>query len=345
MKKSLVLLFFFLFLSCSNDSFDSQIAATAQKTVYCQVEGKGCIKISKSLCAEIGGTEKCTTPSDGSSSSEEISDMSSSSGNAVSSSSVGNSSSISSSSNATVKSSSSAGTVSSSSTIVDVSSSSSNDSVSSSSSADISSSSSLTPPTLSDCSSFPYYVAKTKKEYIGDLVTLEGNTNGCEKITYTLSGSSSISITGDSISFTSASSVPSSSSERSLTIKASVSCGGTQPLTKDCPIKVVVADKFAEMKSCVSGEADKISIGSGSTIFEVSCVNSSGSPVTKIGCDNKQGNFTHPDDVFTLNNIKATVPGGGTSGWAEIAIPGDIANNNIKRVMIIYNKEMKCIGI
>jgi len=342
MKKFLVPLFFLLLISCSSDGFDSQIAASSQKDVYCLVKDK-CVLISKSLCSEIG-FENCKPISESSSSGDdEISsssvdvDVSSSSGEYLVSSS---SFVVSSSSGGGVGGSSSSidDVGSSSSVIVEVSSSSVLDV--SSSSSEVVSSSSLAPPTLSECSSFPYYVAKTKKEYIGDLVHVENDFDRCEKVTYELTlPSNSISITddSDSISFAGVS----SSSSRTLNIRASVKCG-TQTLTKNCQnINVVVADKFAEMNSCVNGEADKISIGSGTTTVEIKCVNSSGGPVTKIGCDNKQGNFTHPDDVFTLNNVKATVPGSGTSGWAEAEIPED----SKQRVIISYNKEMKCIGI
>jgi len=272
MKKFLVPLFFLLLINCSSDGFDSQIAAGAQKNVWCQVKGN-CVEISKSLCNEIGveiGIEKCNLTGNSSSSSdeEEVSsssladDMSSSSGDEVI---------ISSSSSLALGVSSS-----SSSSVVDIGGSSSSIFVGdvSSSSSEAVSSSSLAPPTLSECSPFPYYVAKTKKEYIGDLVHVENDFDRCEKIKYTLSGSSSITIPAAPndtiINFVSASSVPSSSSERSLTIKASVQCG-TQTITKDCPIKVVVADNYQDSVFCSGGgEFANLTI-SKTTVFEYRC--------------------------------------------------------------------------
>jgi len=136
MKKFFVLLFFW-FLSCSNDGFESQIAADSAKEDFCRIikdSDTTCyMKISTKLCKELGGEPKMCPPTVSSSSSD---DISSSSGNAVSSSS---SKAGSSSSGNTVSSSS--GKVSSSSSGIGGSSSSDDEEGSSSSDDDDSSSS------------------------------------------------------------------------------------------------------------------------------------------------------------------------------------------------------------
>jgi hypothetical protein len=264
MKKSLVPLFFFLLFSCSNEGFKSEIAASSQKKVWCQING--CHKISESLCSEMGGVvvdydynecESSSSSVDDVSSSSDV-DVSSSSRIGVSSSSRGSSSSSRGSSSSVVDGGSSSGGDASSSSggassssEDDVSSSSIGDSSSSSSSMNssssvVASSSSLVSPSLVGCSPFPYYVLTTKREYIKNLVSIEGNTVGCGDVTYSVSSTgggpgggniASITSNGDSISFTNASA---SSTVRNLTIRANAQCNGTPLQYKDCPVQVVV---------------------------------------------------------------------------------------------------------
>jgi len=82
MKKFLVPLFLLLFLSCSNEGFESKVAAPPQKDlVYCTIMVEGelkCVQISESLCTEMKGVRgKCNIIVYVSSSSDE--DVSSSS--------------------------------------------------------------------------------------------------------------------------------------------------------------------------------------------------------------------------------------------------------------------------
>jgi len=298
MKKFLVPLFLILLLSCSNEGFKSDIAASAQKNATCFFPDGRCLEISESLCTDIGGTlGKCTQ----SSSSSNVDDVSSSSGvddvssssvaSGVSSSSRGGRSSSSggdavssSSADATTSSSSGDITVSSSSSVAggvsssaeggDASSSSVVVSVSSSSGGTVSSSSSLVvsssssaPPSLGACSAFPYYVTKTKKEYIKNLVP----SNGCGNVTYSLTGSGSgnngISITGDTISFANASA---SSSKRNLTIRATAS---SQCVNKDCPIEVVITDAAYKDAKCNHQDIFPVNLAitSTTTIIDYAC--------------------------------------------------------------------------
>ena len=153
--KFLLLILSLLLFACSNDGFESQVAASSQKNVFCRIADK-CSKISKKLCDEIGDeVETCELEEPNyssevsSSSSDEVSsssddEASSSSGDEVSSSSDDEASSSSgdevSSSSGDEVSSSSGDEVSSSSG--DEVSSSSGDEVSSSSGDEVSSSSS-----------------------------------------------------------------------------------------------------------------------------------------------------------------------------------------------------------
>jgi hypothetical protein len=106
--KFLLFILLLLLFACSNDGFDSRVAASAQKNISCYIVSKNkCSTISEKLCGEIGGKEVTTCPSEepessssteNSSSSEEVSssssgETSSSSSDEVSSSSGGETSS------------------------------------------------------------------------------------------------------------------------------------------------------------------------------------------------------------------------------------------------------------
>jgi hypothetical protein len=359
MKKSLVPLFFFLLIGCSNDGFESEKVVSSQKDVWCKIDDK-CLQISKNLCDEMEGITPCgsTVPgNDVSSSSANV--ASSSSSRAASSSSVNavssSSSVVASSSSSIVASSSSSSVVASSSSNVVVSSSSEDD-VSSSSIGDssssivVSSSSNLPAPSLGECSPFPYYVATTQKESIDGLVPIIDNYDRCQ-ITYTLSSSSggipgigsSITITStngnDSLRFASA-----SSTARNIIITATATCTGFPIQTKTCSISVIVASKFADkIETC---DNPRVSVGPGPTVVEINCIKD-GKPAKNFGCDNRPtdnvdpANFG-PDDVFTLNGIKPTI--NGQSGWATIAIPDDLANKESKRVLIDYDRGIRCVA-
>jgi len=131
MKKFFVLLCFFLFLSCSNEGFESKIVASAQGRVNCKISANQCVEnISESVCEEIGEPVNLATCRELNGSSGV--DLSSSSDNSSSSNALNSSSSNTlNSSSSGASSSSSSGTVSSSSSYV-VSSSSINNSSSSS---------------------------------------------------------------------------------------------------------------------------------------------------------------------------------------------------------------------
>lgn len=265
MKKFFVPLFLFLLLGCSTEGFESTIAADAQKKGDCFVEATGiCYKnISKNSCEEIGGISRvCAVEGDSSSSEDDESSSSvfvvlpSSSSEFVilpSSSSVPIVLPSSSSVPIVLPSSSSVFVVlpSSSSDLVVLPSSSSEFIIEPSSSSVLvvepssSSSSSLGQPDINVvtelCESFPYYVARTKKEYVKNLFSLEGNTTGCGSISY-----SPNSISNDSISFTIYSA--NSSIERSIDITASIKCG-SKTYSAECSIKVVVAaDSLKEVR-------------------------------------------------------------------------------------------------
>lgn len=272
MKKFFVPLFFFLLLSCSSEDFKSDIAASAQKDVDCYVIVEGQCRyqqISKNLCDEIGVLKEQCPEVSSSSSEDEFGSSSSrtnrSSSSRASSSSFGSSSAGNSSSSSVVSGSSSSAGISSSSVAVISSSSvevssSSSVAISSSSSVEVSSSSgvevgssssvvvvssssvgssssiSLGAPDIDVtalCASFPYYVARTKKENVSNLFSLSGNIAGCGSISY-----SPASIANDSISFASYS--VSSNAEKDLTITASIKCGN-KTYSAECLIKVVVA--------------------------------------------------------------------------------------------------------
>lgn len=376
MKKSLILLFFLLLLGCTN-SIDAEKAFSSQKEVWCYIKDGVCKKINESLCADIGDSveaddERCNSSSsdeeissssedgdDGSSSSIVINSSSSraagsSSSRAVSSSSAGSGSSssravssssdeeISSSSEDEDGSSSSIGTLSSSSSTVGSSS-----SVSSSSSVAVSSSSSLVAPSLGACSAtFPSYVSKAKKEYLGDLISVVNDHERCGNVVYTLAGGGNPnnmpSISGDSINFAN---YPSSSATRTLNITANVTCPGFTIPAKTCSVSIeVVADKFAKIETC---DNPRVPVGPGATVVEITCLKEDGSPAKEFGCDKPSGsNDFGPNNVFTLNKVKA---GPNTtnwqSGWASVAIPAAIAAKESKRVLIEYNGgQMGCVA-
>jgi len=292
MKKFFVPLFLVLLFSCSSieDFKPSEQAASEQKNNRCYVERnhKYYDNISESLCVEMGGEPGKFCPVEVCGEGE----ISSSSRNTASSSSRGSSSSRvgssssrigSSSSNDDGDDSSSSGDDDSSSSIVAVSSSSvgagssssssavSSSSIGNSSSSSVgnSSSSSLGPPDIditTACASFPYYVAKTKKEPIKNLF-LESNTTGCEKISYSASGSASIS--GDSISF--ASYTVSTTAEQKPIITASVECG-SKTYSAKCPITVVVAaDSLKEARCNHESIFGKFNITKATTILNYAC--------------------------------------------------------------------------
>ena len=293
MKKFLVPLLLPLLLSCSNEGFESKFAASAQKDSVCggikPDDPSYCPVISESLCKEIGGTPgKCSSPNiDVSSSSDDVS-SSSSVGVVVSSSSAGvvvSSSSI----GGDVSSSSVGGGVSSSSIGGGDVSSSSVGTVSSSSSLVVSSSSSA-PPSLGACSVFPYYVVASRPEPLKNLVP----SNGCGNITYSLqSGSSYASISSSSggyyIRFNSAS----SGTERNLTIRGtSAQCG-----SKDCPIKVVFADDYRDVR-CNHDNSGSVNLNNmtKATAIDYAC------------CESKLDYYIKcPTDNYTLKITNSTI--------------------------------------
>jgi len=338
MKKSLVPLFFVLLLSCSSDDFDSEKAASAQKDVPCtiKVEDKDtCVRISKKLCLEIGGTTPCpivNNPSGDSSSSDD--DVSSSSEDVVSSSSVDDvsssssrNSSRSSSSNAVVSSSSadvvssSSEDVISSSSSVDAVSSSSADAVSSSSSAvnqssssagaSSSSSSESLPPAWSECN-IPPTVGRNEPIANLKFISIVNNNGRCSgTITYRLNSASSnatnLNYSSSAIGTTS-----------TLNITASVTCSSGITLSpKTCSKQVTVADyvKFSEVSTDVF-------LKSGKTIVDIG-----GVPANMFGCqarDNSTNPSPNPFDgktSFILDGKTVSVTD--DRWWVKTAITGN----------------------
>jgi len=374
MKKFLVPLFFALLLSCSSKGFESDIAASAQKEVDCFDAAGEYEKINQNLCEEIGGST--TRPPSVEVSSSSYEELSSSSDEEFSSSSeeeTGSSSSRarsssssrpnSSSSSIAVSGSSSSNSISSSSSIE--ASSSSDEEIGSSSSVETSSSSvvisisssssgDLGPAKLSGCSttSFPYYVARgaTNQEDLTNLISLEGNPYGCS-VTYTLtSGSSYANISSGSsfITFTASA----SSTARSLTIQASLACEEgipvITPLTRPCPITVVIAERFKKIETCPEPNNPRTQIGTGTTTVEITCLKNDGNPAENFGCD-CPGKDTPTEtswnatNVFKINGVNAQQWGG---CWADAPIPAADAAKAIKRVLIESNtnREVGCVA-
>jgi len=256
MKKFLVPLFLLLLLSCSNEGFESKLAASSQKDSFCggirPDDPTYCPKISESLCKEIGGTlGKCTPVSSSSdvddvSSSSDADDVSSSSDVVgVSSSSdvsgVGSSSSV---VGGDVSSSSDIAGVSSSSDVADVSSSSdvggSSSSVDvgdvSSSSIDSPSSSSVSQPapTWTECN-IPQYVGRNEPIASLKFISIENNNGRCT-MTYKLGSSSSNATT---LNYSSSA----IGTTQNLTITTSATCnGGITLQPQPCNKMVTVAD-------------------------------------------------------------------------------------------------------
>jgi len=186
-------------------------------------------------------------------------------------------------------------------------------------------------------------VAKTKKEYLGDLVSVVNDYDRCENVVYTLANSGNPNtmplISGDSINFAN---YPSSSGTRTLNITASVTCTGFTVAPRTCPVPIeVVADKFAKIETC---DNPRVKVGPVTTVVEISCIKNE-EPAKNFGCDNQEGSVFKQNDVFTLNGENA---GPKTqewqSGWADIAIPSAIASKEIKRVLINYKKEIGCVA-
>jgi len=189
MKKSFVLLFFFLLLSCSNEGFESQLASSSQKEVWCKID-ENCVEITRSLCLDMNGkvflnNTACLTSSsseDGTSSSSEDGASSSSEDGASSSSEDG----ASSSSIVVVGSSSSNVVGISSSSSVVVGGSSSSNVVVGSSSSDIgggsSSSNGSSSSLISNTSSSSAIQTEEPETNCG--LTYDGAVNTCETFTF-----------------------------------------------------------------------------------------------------------------------------------------------------------------
>jgi len=335
MKKFFVPLFLLLILGCSNEEIkpSDKAASEQKKRNFCYIEkdDEYIKNISESLCNEIGGegldfkkTEDVSSSSDeelSSSSRGNISRSSSSGGGAGNSSSVvagssssgdaGSSSSggAGSSSSGGAGSSSSGGAGSSSSVIAGSSSSvvagSSSSVVAGSSSSSSISSSSSAPPSLGACSAFPYYyVAKTKREYIKDLVP----SNGCGNITYTVpsgNGSSYASIIGDSISFENATA---SATERTITIRATASVSQCNTPPKECPITVIIADGYKDAR-CNHRDIFNVNLNdikTATTVIEYAC------------CESKNNYFlTCANSVNYTLKVKGGTPISSTGGNAN----------------------------
>jgi len=285
MKKFLIPLFLALLISCSSEGFKSEIAASAQKDVWCSiiVEDK-CIRrqISEVLCKEIGVPPCDNVAEVSSSSEEEISssshntgssssrnlgvsssrNASSSAGGTLSSSSGGAGSSSSgdalssssgdalSSSGGAVSSSSGGAVSSSSGGVVSSSSgtgSSSGGAVSSSSSSMISSSSSESPPPAwSECN-IPQYVGRNEQIANLKFTSIENNNGRCGAITYRLNSTGQ----GQPVA-TLNYNENQIGTNQTLNITASTTCSGTT-ITKTCNKQVTVADyiKFSEANTDV----------------------------------------------------------------------------------------------
>jgi len=260
MKKFLVPLFFFLFLSCSED-IDLKYAASAQDRVsYCEIENQ-CVKdISESVCTELG-KEITFTECD-----ELGSSLSSSSDNGISSSS--SSSATNSSSSYTSSSSSSSSKVNSSSS--KTVSSSSNGLISSSSNNELSSSSientpssssesSQEPLAWSECS-IPPYVGKDEPIANLKFISIENNNDRCS-ITYTLNNSianaTDLNYSGSAVG-----------TNQTLSITATAACNGVTitPNSKTCSKTVTVADY---VKFTRTGDPGEKILQSGKTIVDV----------------------------------------------------------------------------
>jgi len=302
MKKSFALLFLLLFLSCSNDGFESQIAASSQKGVWCYIKEGSCKKISENLCLDIGvvvdngNYEGCNGSNIDVSSSSDENVSSSSDNNVGSSSSKASSSSRASSSSANaVSSSSSVGgssssdddsssssVVVSSSSIVSVSSS-STDSQSSSSSVP------LPDPDWSVCT-IPSHVGKNEPIANLKFVSIENNNGRCGAITYKQNG------TGSNITNLNYNTI----GVGTFNITAYTTCGGTT-IQKNCtgPVTVTNYIKFIE------SNADTV-LTSGKTIVEVGGVSAD-----MFGCQARD-NSGSPNPFegktsFILNEVTVSV--------------------------------------
>jgi len=117
-------------------------------------------------------------------------------------------------------------------------------------------------------------------------------------------------------------------------ITAKVVCG-SKTTDKKCNEEVFVADKFAEIKICHN---PRVQIGPGITVVEITCLDGD-TPAKTFGCD-CSGEDWSATNMFTLNGIKAQ----GSGCWATALIPANIANNESKRVLIEYNKEIGCVA-
>jgi len=176
-------------------------------------------------------------------------------------------------------------------------------------------------------------VARGNPEDLTNLISLEGDPTGCS-ITYSVIGSGANISSGSSfINFTASA----SSTERSFTIRATLQCEDDPDLdmSRTCqPVKVVIADKFAEIKTC---DDPRVQIGPGRTAVEISeC------PKSNVGCDCKDGNWNNSTNMFTLNGVKGVSEGEGNC-WATAPIPADLVSKPVKRVLIEYNKEIGCV--
>jgi len=327
MKKFFVPLFLVSLLSCSSEGFKSEIAADAQKSDYCMVDGKSS-NISKNLCEEIGGIKGSpnnVSSSSGdaavsSSSGDDVSSssrntISSSSRNAVSSSSGGTAVSSSSggvavsSSSGDVVSSSSSGAAVSSSSIVNPSSSSGGAVSSSSIDSPSSSSEPLPEPAWSECS-IPQYVGRNEPIANLKFVSIENNNGRCGAITYRLNN------TGQGQPVTNLNYSSSSiGTNQTLNITATTTCSGGITLSpKSCSRVVTVADyvKFLEANKDTVLKAGKTIVEVGgvpvnANVFGCQALDNSGSP-------NPFERLTS----FILNGITASVTD--NPWWVKTAI-------------------------
>lgn len=168
-------------------------------------------------------------------------------------------------------------------------------------------------PTLTACPAqiLPStYVAKTKKEYVKDLISVRDDLGRCSDVTYALGTSTTIST--DSLNFAAY-----SGQQNNLNITARVTCNGvTAALAPvSCPISVFVADRYIEFVECKKTKeatTPTYTFSTGTTIFDYRCQK----PDTEYYIKCSAASTT---PVFTLEAEGYTKT---TSSWGGANLPG-----------------------
>ncbi|MDR2554533.1 MAG: hypothetical protein LBC64_03810 [Fibromonadaceae bacterium] len=193
-------------------------------------------------------------------------------------------------------------------------------------------------PTLTACPAqiLPStYVAKTKKEYVKDIISVRDDLGErCGDVTYALGTSPTTSPDSDSLSFAS-NTIP--TGQRDLTITASVQCTGVTVPSRSCPVSVFVANNYIKFEDIDVRKP----FSTGTTVIELLDTYGSGPnppSADKFGC----GSPSISSVQFKLNNGAGQTIG----SWKEVQIstyPPDYKTNGNRILVEMIGGTAECL--